>query len=547
MHSLRTRITLLTVWMIIISVTVVTLVSVFFIRHNERREAQQLILLLCETGERNLDYYFNSVQKSVGKVSAFVEEDLETLDSLEPKQLSAHMERVGKRFDEMAYRANGVLTYYYRIDPSISDTVKGFWFINQENEGFVEHEVTDITLYDTEDTSSLVWFTVPKKTGKPIWLPPYITENLDKRVISYNEPIYWRGQFIGVVGIEIDYSTMAEQVDSIRLYRNGYAFLGDAEGNLYFHPRIDVTQLTEKTRPKIPDGALSDSTFFQYTFQGVQKQAVWLPLSNGMRMNVTVPVSETEGDWQKLIREIILISLLILLGLSIFTLFYTGRITKPLKELTKAAEQVDKGDYDFTLDYDGNDEVGRLTSTFKRLTANMKDHISDLNKRAYVDALTSVRNKGAFSTAVEQLQGQVEASNKEMIFAIGVFDCDNLKLINDKYGHDKGDIYLKTACQLICRVFAHSPVFRIGGDEFAVILRNDDYNNREALSRQFDKAKEDISKSAVNKWEQVSVAMGIAVYDPVIDLYVVDTVRRADKIMYANKRQNKKGAQDEDS
>lgn len=547
MHSLRTRITLLTVWMIIISVTVVTLVSVFFIRHNERREAQQLILLLCETGERNLDYYFNSVQKSVGKVSAFVEEDLETLDSLEPKQLSAHMERVGKRFDEMAYRANGVLTYYYRIDPSISDTVKGFWFINQENEGFVEHEVTDITLYDTEDTSSLVWFTVPKKTGKPIWLPPYITESLDKRVISYNEPIYWRGQFIGVVGIEIDYSTMAEQVDSIRLYRNGYAFLGDAEGNLYFHPRIDVTQLTEKTRPKIPDEALSDSTFFQYTFQGVQKQAVWLPLSNGMRMNVTVPVSETEGDWQKLIREIILISLLVLLGLSIFTLFYTGRITKPLKELTKAAEQVDKGDYDFTLDYDGNDEVGRLTSTFKRLTANMKDHISDLNKRAYVDALTSVRNKGAFSTAVEQLQGQVEASNKEMIFAIGVFDCDNLKLINDKYGHDKGDIYLKTACQLICRVFAHSPVFRIGGDEFAVILRNDDYNNREALSRQFDKAKEDISKSAVNKWEQVSVAMGIAVYDPEIDLYVVDTVRRADKIMYANKRQNKKGAQDEDS
>lgn len=547
MHSLRTRITLLTVWMIIISVTVVTLVSVFFIRHNERREAQQLILLLCETGERNLDYYFNSVQKSVGKVSAFVEEDLETLDSLEPKQLSAHMERVGKRFDEMAYRANGVLTYYYRIDPSISDTVKGFWFINQENEGFVEHEVTDITLYDTEDTSSLVWFTVPKKTGKPIWLPPYITESLDKRVISYNEPIYWRGQFIGVVGIEIDYSTMAEQVDSIRLYRNGYAFLGDAEGNLYFHPRIDVTQLTEKTRPKIPDEALSDSTFFQYTFQGVQKQAVWLPLSNGMRMNVTVPVSETEGDWQKLIREIILISLLVLLGLSIFTLFYTGRITKPLKELTKAAEQVDKGDYDFTLDYDGNDEVGRLTSTFKRLTANMKDHISDLNKRAYVDALTSVRNKGAFSTAVEQLQGQVEASNKEMIFAIGVFDCDNLKLINDKYGHDKGDIYLKTACQLICRVFAHSPVFRIGGDEFAVILRNDDYNNREALSRQFDKAKEDISKSAVNKWEQVSVAMGIAVYDPEIDLYVVDTVRRADKIMYANKRQNKKEAQDEDS
>ena len=82
MHSLRTRITLLTVCMIIIAVIVVTLLSVLFIQNNEHRQSDQLLLLMCETGERNLDYYFDSVQKSVSKVSSFAEKDLEGLEKI---------------------------------------------------------------------------------------------------------------------------------------------------------------------------------------------------------------------------------------------------------------------------------------------------------------------------------------------------------------------------------------------------------------------------------------------------------------------------------
>ena len=536
MHSLRTKITLLTVCVIVIAVCVVTLLSVLFIRNNEHHQSDQLLLLLCETGERNLDYYFNSVQRSVDKVSSFAEKDLE---GLEADQLARHIDRVSAYFEEIAYKTNGVLTYYYRIDPAVSDTVKGFWYTNLDGTDFVAHEVTDISLFDTKDTSKLVWFTVPKYTGKAIWLPPYTTDNLDVRVFSYNIPIYWRGRFIGVIGIEIDYSAMAEQVQSIRLYNNGYAFLNDVEGNIFYHPRIDVTSLTEETMTKAPVGVVSDSTFFRYTYEGVEKQAAWLSLCNGMRLTVTVPVLETEGDWQGLIREIILISVIVLVALSIFTMYYTGHITKPLEKLTSAAEQVDKGNYDFTLEYSGNDEVGRLTSTFKRLANHMKEHIIDLNKRVYIDALTSVKNKGAFADAIEELQKQADENKTQPQFAIGMFDCDNLKTVNDQYGHDKGDQYLKTACGLICRVFQHSPVFRIGGDEFAVILRNEDFNSREALVSAFHRSAEEISASHVNPWEQVHIALGISVYNPKMDRTVLDTVHRADAAMYENKRKGK--------
>lgn len=537
MHSLRTRIALMAISMVVVAVLAISLIFVVFTRNTEHGKNEQLLLLLCETGERNLDYYFTSVEKSVKKMAAYTEKDL---DGLEDNKLLAHTQRVEKYFDEIANKTNGVLTYYYRIDPAVSTAAKGFWFTNLDGTDFVPHEVTDITLYDTSDTSKLVWFTVPKYTGNPVWLPPYLTDSLNNvRVISYNYPIYYRGQFVGVIGIEIDYSTMAEQVDSIRLYSDGYAFLTDSDGHLMFHPRIDLASLPEGEQISVPDGLLTNSTFTQYTYDGVLKESVWLRMSNGMRLYVTVPREETQGDWKHLLNWLIIAAVGVILLSAILTQLFTRSITKPLKELTEAAKKADQGDYNFTLEYNGKDEVGTLTGTFKRMAEHMKEHISDLNRRAYVDALTSVRNKGAFSNYLDDMQKKLDEGAESPDFAIGIFDCDDLKTINDRYGHDKGDLYLKSASRLICRIFQHSPVFRIGGDEFAVVLRNDDFRYRNELVAAFEKSMEEIAAANENPWDQVHVAMGIADYDPAQDHSVTDTMRRADKAMYINKRKRK--------
>ena len=520
---------------ILVSLAIVTLLSAVFIRNNGSNKSDQLLLMLCETGERSLDYYFDSVQSSVLKVTSYVEDDLEGIDD---EHLAKNVEDVQKYFDAMVSKTKGVLTYYYRIDPSVSSTVKGFWYTNLSGEGFEEHEVTDITLYDVEDTSKLVWFTVPKHEGKPIWLPPYITDNLDVRVISYDAPVYYEGRFVGVIGIEVDYSTMAKVVDSIRLYDNGYAFLSDSEGNIFYHPYINVTDQAADISSEIP-GSTSAGTLVRYDYNGKEKVAVWLPLSNGMCLNVTVPVSETEGDWQKMILSITMGAVAVLLISSMFLMFYTRRITRPLEQLTEAAEQVDKGNYNYFLSYDQDDELGRLTRTFKNLADHVKDHISNLNEQVYIDALTNVKNKGAFTKAVEELQNEIENGNENPEFAIGAFDCDNLKVVNDRNGHEKGDAFLVTACHTISNIFKHSPVFRVGGDEFTVILRDEDYRNMESLIEEFDRTSARINASVKTLWEQVRLSKGFAVYDPSCDRSVTDVMRRADKLMYENKQERK--------
>lgn len=184
--------------------------------------------------------------------------------------------------------------------------------------------------------------------------------------------------------------------------------------------------------------------------------------------------------------------------------------------------------------------LGLLISSVRaQKKAVEEEHIvNDLSHKVFVDALTSVRNKGSFNNFIEDLQDRID-NGEELEFAIGVCDCDDLKRINDTSGHDKGDEYLKAASSLICGIFLHSPVFRIGGDEFAIVLMNEDYKNREELLRWFDSAQKDNNESAKHEWETVSVAIGVAEYDPKIDQTVNDTARRADKIMYENKRQRK--------
>ena len=535
MQSLRTKITAMTISAIIIAMIIAAAFGVVAIRQLGMSDAEQMLRLLCEAGERNLDDLFENLEQNVLIVSSYVESDL---DGVSDEELQKHLDRVSDVFKRILVKTNGIVTYYYRIDPAVSSSAKGFWFVNLDGEGFTPHEVTDITQYNTGDTSQLVWFTVPKATGKPVWLNPYITDNLDVRVISYNVPVYFGEQFVGVIGIELDYSAMAAQVNNITLYENGYAFITDADGMIVYHPHMSIPEL--EAREKAPDGIVSSDSIVRYSYRGTEKLGFRLPLINGNLLTVSAPLSEINASWYKWIAVIVIAFLALLLVFILLIRKYSERITKPLQKLTEAAEQIDEGNYDCTLDYEGKDEIGVLTNTFRRVTENLKKNISRLNDLAFADALTSLHNRGAFDIMVRDMQMQIDQPESPLAFAVCMFDCNNLKQINDEYGHDKGDIFLKETARIICDVFEHSPVFRIGGDEFVAILQNRDYENREALLHLFDEKCSEKRETEMDPWKKVDVARGLADYEPQEDKLIDDVVRHADRAMYENKRSMKR-------
>ena len=166
-----------------------------------------------------------------------------------------------------------------------------------------------------------------------------------------------------------------------------------------------------------------------------------------------------------------------------------------------------------------------------------QEHLQALtlaNEIARKDSLTSTRNKTAYKEFEKNLQGEIDNHSADS-FCIAICDLNDLKLINDTQGHAAGDEYIKTSCRLICRLFSHSPVFRIGGDEFVIILRGLDYVERDNLITIFRKQVEDnirIGSGPV-------VALGLAEYQSMSDTSVEEIFQRADERMYEDKKRLK--------
>ncbi len=150
-------------------------------------------------------------------------------------------------------------------------------------------------------------------------------------------------------------------------------------------------------------------------------------------------------------------------------------------------------------------------------------------RMAYKDALTGVRNKLAYVDALQELENRMEA-HESVEFGVAVFDVNGLKKINDIKGHDAGDDCIRKASNMICQRFKHSPVFRVGGDEFVAVLEGEDYDDREALFRLFEYDMEDNQAKG-----KVVVSSGFDIYNPEEDKSFNDIFKRADKKMYERK------------
>ncbi|MCR5098184.1 MAG: diguanylate cyclase [Lachnospiraceae bacterium] len=161
--------------------------------------------------------------------------------------------------------------------------------------------------------------------------------------------------------------------------------------------------------------------------------------------------------------------------------------------------------------------------------------LQSAKRQARLDELTGIRNKNAFMEYAGSIDEKIKREAGCEPFGIVMCDVNDLKLINDTRGHSFGDEAIQRACRMVCGIFKHSPVFRVGGDEFIAVLIGQDYEQREKLLRRMR------DESLANKRSRSGpvVACGMAVYDPKTDTDAAAVYERADKQMYVDKNELK--------
>ncbi len=152
------------------------------------------------------------------------------------------------------------------------------------------------------------------------------------------------------------------------------------------------------------------------------------------------------------------------------------------------------------------------------------------NETAFRDPLTGAKSKHAYLQSEQELNKAISGGEMRDL-AVVVCDVNGLKQINDTQGHKAGDEYIRKAFLMICDIFQHSPVYRIGGDEFVIVLTGRDFVIRKELALALhDRSVDHIAKGGV------VISGGLADYRAGEDGSLHGVFERADALMYEEKK-----------
>ncbi|PNV61208.1 sensor domain-containing diguanylate cyclase [Clostridium sp. chh4-2] len=553
MKSIQTKFITLILGCVLICSTVIGGAGIINAERVVDEDAAQLMNYRCSELASEMDALLSRIELSVKTLTVFTNDHLESVDQL--KNDEAYMKAFTDQLESVAVNAanntEGAVAVYVRFNPDFAPPTSGlFWSKTNLNGSFQRLVPTDFSKYSPTDAEHVGWYYIPVKNGKATWLAPYSNENINVQMISYVIPIYKENETVGVVGMDIDFDIIKNMINDVHIYDTGYAFLADDKANVMCHKTypfgIPMSSVDQSLTPLITEleNGTSGSSLFSYVNNDVKKKMAFRTLRNGMRLVLTAPLAEIDKSKNQLLLQII-IALLIIAPLSVLvTVLITRRIIKPLKELNTAAKKIAEGDLSISLTQQTKDEVGMLADSFQQTVCHLQKYINYINSLAYRDALTGVKNKAAYQDAERRIEEQMRQGHPE--FAVVVLDINDLKRVNDHFGHDFGDMLIVDACRLICKSFPHSPVYRVGGDEFAVILEGAEYTNYVQLLENLKTAIIEYNENSP-KDNQLSIARGIAIYNCQTDLVFSNVFKRADDAMYQNKadmKQRRTAAED---
>lgn len=551
MKSIQTKILILILSCVFLAAILMGGGGVMYLRQNLSQNSDQVLNLLCEEKAQDLNEQLRDVEQSVSLISDYAMGQLyNEVPQWKEGTFTQYVNNVRNVASHAAENTDSAIAVYYRFNPELVTSLSGF-FLSRSDEAkpFTSHPATDLSAYDKDDVERVGWYYIPIEQGKPTWMGPYYNRNLGVTMISYVIPIYQSGVTIGVIGMDLDAQKFYDNIKAISVYDTGYAFLMDEENGVLSHPDYPEQDVPEEVelalssvKAQINQNQNQQNQVIVYHWNGAEKRMTWRHLLNGMTLAIAVPESEVRAPERAMIMRYMLYLDIALLVSVLLTIRFSHMIVRPLQQLTEAAKKIARGNLEVSIQCKTHDEVGVLAESINETAKQLNQYIDYINRLAYTDVLTNVRNKASYEERVSELDKMIKNGSAE--FAVVVLDINNLKHMNDHYGHEMGDRLIVESVGIMRNVFGEEALFRIGGDEFAVILTMTSLLQQEDLIRAFDQEIARFNRNNEEMHGDIQIARGVAVYEKA-DKTFAEVFRRADARMYEHKAWLKKQAADE--
>lgn len=521
----------------------------YYVHRITEENTTMMITAILSQKTKSLDNCFISAESAVDTLIDYVSEttDPNRLQS-EEKYRSACMVDIKQRLVNAAKMNGYVITAYFRPDPEVYGSTEGVFLAKDDYNGYSSITPTDILAYDRDDIGRVGWYYYPKEYGQAVWMEPYNNENLNIYMITYAGPVYVKGQYLGIIGMDVAMDTILSEVDSVE-FEQSFGFIVNDKGDIIYHKDypegLKSSEFNEELREAsefFTPTAASRHITGRYKWQGELYRISTTKLDNNMIFVLSVPESELtkpeNNMWIYTAISFIVVAIVTLL----LILHLSRTIVAPIKEITAASERISKGELNVTINYRSRDEIGLLAESVRDMSHELRDYISYIQNQAFTDAMTGVGNKAAYMDQVSLLSRKIYEGMAD--FAVVVFDINGLKKVNDNMGHEFGDALIADAAMIIKYVFGAENTYRIGGDEFIVILENVTRDDMDRLYADYRVTIDEFNEKEHRYATDLIISKGCAFYNESDDKEYKEVFKRADEEMYKEKEQFYQGRND---
>ncbi len=384
MKSIHTKLVLIITFIIVVVTFALGFLAIWQTNQILDEDSDKVLFLTVDQSVRDLDGILSSVEQSVGIICNYADNRAGVYrnfltDEEERRQFNADISELGK---SIAEKTAGAVSVYLRYDPEAFGPTEGFWYTININDGsWQDSEPTDMSRYPKDDAGHVGWYYIPVQHGGPVWMDPYFNQNLGIDMISYIIPCVYEGRNVGVIGMDIDLGLLRDFVADINLYQSGRAFLVSQKGDIIFHfdypEGVRSGELTDNLKPFVNSvlGSTTDEVRTVKGIDGIKRKILMRKLRNGMILGLNAPVKEIAVPQRTLTRELVLVSLLVLVLAIALCLLWVRTVTNPLKRMTGVARRYAEGDYSEDIHTDGTDEIAVLSRSLQTMAASLKNQV----------------------------------------------------------------------------------------------------------------------------------------------------------------------------
>lgn len=549
MHSIRNRLLLIICFSVVGLYILMSFTAVYSVNKMVEENADTALYLLAKEKSNELNNYLSGVERGVDTAELYIRENFDKARFINDKEYQkTFTDEIAKRCNEIGKVIGNVETIYFRpvIETYGNDT--GFFMTSDSKGDFIRVELTDITRYAKTDREHVAWYYEPLESGEPIWLEPYYNKNINVYMISYVIPLYIDGEIMGIIGMDINMAAIHEIVDSIT-YKNGYGFLLDDRGDIIYHKDypegLTVDRFNNEMRTNVKylsKEAASKNEIHKGVWNGEEVRLSSANLNNNMVLGILIAEKDLTHERTSMIIQMVVIFVIVFIIVVIVFVRVMVLIVNPIRTLTRASTMIARGELNTNVEYESKDEIGTLAKSINMMATEIREYFRYMHSQAYTDAMTGVGNKAAYMDEINMLDRKIEEGMAE--FFVVVFDVNGLKRVNDNLGHEYGDMLIIDSANIIKHVFSAENVYRIGGDEFIVVMENAGEEDISGYIEKFDGEVRAFNKENVRYEHDLAISKGAVAYSESSDSEYKDVFKRADELMYRDKEAFYRGRND---